>query len=121
MPMLSSVTYVPSASALENSHITDLILHDLDGTQVLYATTRLDGVISAWSVAGTDLSQIGSAAYDLAATVGGRPGLVVINDALLTAGAAGQMALRPSDRIRADRHPCIPWRRDNIFGCLWDS
>ena len=95
MPMLSSVTYVSSASALKNSHITDLILHELDGTQVLYATTRLDGVISAWSVAGTDLSQIDSAAYDLAATVGGRPRLVIINDALLTAGAVGQMALRP--------------------------
>lgn len=62
---------------------------------MLYATTRLDGVISVWSVAGTDLSQIDSAAYDLAATVGDRPGLAVINDVLLTAGAAGQMVLRP--------------------------
>ena len=93
--MLLNVIYVSTASALEYSHITDLTLHDLDGTQVLYATTRLDGVISAWSVAGTSLSQIDGAAYDLTAIVGGRSGLAVIDDALLTAGAARQMALHP--------------------------
>jgi hypothetical protein len=55
MPSLQFVTYETSATALETSQITDLEIVDTAAGPVLYATTRYDGAITAWSIDGTDL------------------------------------------------------------------
>jgi hypothetical protein len=51
MPTLGPVRYVAGASRAETSRITDLhIITRADATDILYATTRFDGEITAWAV-----------------------------------------------------------------------
>lgn len=45
--VLSFVSYHTQTSDPDRSHVTDLAIVSLDGGGVLYAMTRLDGVISA--------------------------------------------------------------------------
>jgi serralysin len=100
MPTLGPVRYVAGASGPTTSRITDLGIVTLaDGTDILYATTRFDGAITAWSLAGTGLARIDSAAHGRADRAGALAelGFLTTTDgpALLTGGgASGGIVLR---------------------------
>lgn len=83
--MLSFVSYHTQTSDPDRSHVTDLAIVSLDGWGLLYATTRLDGVISAWALDTRTFTPIDTLAYDQNAVAGGDPHLGVLGDTLLTA------------------------------------
>lgn len=95
MPTLSPVSHVVLATDFDHSHITDLAIHQIEGQEVLYSTTRLDGRISAWDIDGVAPVRIDGAAYDTTAPLGQQPALGFIGDNVLgNGGAGGQMVLR---------------------------
>lgn len=98
MPTLSFTSYTAQAADLEFSHITGLEVFDVNGEDILYATTRLDGFVSAWDISGDAVTLIDADAYGQTAIAGGAPALAMIGDTLLTSGgASGQLVLRGLD------------------------
>jgi serralysin len=98
MPSLQFVTYETSATALETSQITDLEIVDTAAGPVLYATTRYDGAITAWSIDGTDLVVADTSNHRRNDAPGAEADLAVIETAtgmaLLTGGGgSGTLSL----------------------------
>ena len=90
---MSFTSYTTAATDLEQSHIAGLAIF---GGAVLYATTRLDGAVTAWNIDGAAPVLIDTEAYNLSPIAGGVPALAVVNDMLLTGGGiGGQMVFRP--------------------------
>ena len=95
MPALTFVTRQTLVGAAEMSQITalDLCTPVPGGASVLYATTRFDGAISAWTVAAGGFSFADSAAYQRADAAGAVAGLGFVQGAaglcLLTGGGDG--------------------------------
>ncbi len=65
MPELNFVRYSVVADDADYSHITDLALvrPTPSSAPLLYATTRYDGIISAWNIGGTALSRLGEVSH----------------------------------------------------------
>ena len=98
MPTLSLASHTSNAADLEFSHITGLAIFDVNGEDILYATTRLDGFVSAWDISSGGMTLIDADAYAQTAIAGGTPALAMMGDALLTSGgAAGQLVVRGLD------------------------
>jgi Ca2+-binding RTX toxin-like protein len=75
MPAITIVTHQAGATAESMSRITDLAIVTTQAGPVLYATTRHDGAVSAWNIAGGGVAAIASAAHGLPVVAGGAPGL----------------------------------------------
>lgn len=86
MPHIVCSDYVSNPAELDHSRITDLMIAQVGGQNVLYATTRLDGAITTWDIADGGLSQIDSDPYDSAVQAGGAPHLTIVDDQMLTGG-----------------------------------
>lgn len=79
MPTLKLAHWAVRATDPDTSHLTDLTLVTTDtGADVLYATNRYDGALTAWSTGGTALSLIDSAAYTRGASAGGQADIAVV-------------------------------------------
>ena len=94
MPQLTATAYVTAPIDMDQSHITGLTLATVDGVDLLFATTRLDGGLTAWGIGGTSPQRLSDTPYDSLATAGGNPDIVVIGDSLLTLDGGRQAALR---------------------------
>ena len=91
MPSLSATFVLTPPDGETQPALTDLLL---DETGLLIGTTRGRGNIATWSLAGSELAQVGQAALAGSPTAGGQPGLAIVNGDLLTGGGTGgQMPL----------------------------
>ena len=104
MSGLSLASYVVPIGSQNLSHITDLaILDPGDGSgEVLYATTRYDGTLSAWNISGPGIVVIDSVAHTRPDRAGAEPDLGFVTTgggvALLSGGGAGgALTLRQID------------------------
>ncbi len=92
---MSSLTfsyYVTDPGDVLHSHITDLMIVDVDGAAHLYSSTRYDGVLRQWDIDGGVLSIAESQDYSGDVVLGGSGGLVELSfgssQGLLTGGGA---------------------------------
>lgn len=106
MPKLESVAHVVGAPDLLMSAITDLQLVTLGSgaaaRTLLYATSRYDGRLTAWSIAGDGLGQLASVAHGRADSAGAVADIAVLDlasgPAILTGGgSSGGLVLRGLD------------------------
>lgn len=80
------------------SRITDLLLGSGDQADVLYTTTRYDGRIESWDIAGTTLSPADSATFNIGPLAGSQPSLTFVGDDILSGGGTGgALTLRSTD------------------------
>lgn len=94
MPSLTLAHWAVLPTDPDTSHITDLTLVRMaTGGDVLYATTRYDGALTAWSTTGTTLVRIDSAAHARGASAGGEADIAVVTLAsgavVVTGGGKG--------------------------------
>ncbi|MDX8354570.1 calcium-binding protein [Cognatiyoonia sp. IB215182] len=93
MTELTFVTYLTSPDDLDHSRITELDILTIGGEEFLVGTTRYDGILQSWAVAGGTLAAIDTLAFagDLLPGVSGA--LTTLNQGfdtvLLTGGGAG--------------------------------
>lgn len=99
MPDLTFRALVSSPLDVEYSHITDLAIYTVDGADMLFATTRFDGMLSSWNISGNGLTAQDAYAYEGGLQAGGTGSLehITFGDTqnLITGGtASGGLALR---------------------------
>ena len=56
VPTLSRIALTIPPADVDRSHVTDLAVQDVAGSNVLFATTRLDGVVTSWNSGGGGLA-----------------------------------------------------------------
>ncbi|KJZ19260.1 calcium-binding protein [Loktanella sp. S4079] len=98
MSEITLVTYLSAGEPFAYSHIAELSLVSVNGTDFLYSTTEYDGVLVGWNISGTVPVMIDSYTYDGVALAGVSPSLCVITfggvTSLLSGGAEnGQLQL----------------------------
>jgi Ca2+-binding RTX toxin-like protein len=74
MPSLTLVTHAAAAGSDQHSRITDLTIVNVEGVDHLFSSTRFDGLIQQWSLAGGGLTTGDSQSFagpDLAGSVSG--------------------------------------------------
>ncbi|MDP4031724.1 MAG: M10 family metallopeptidase C-terminal domain-containing protein [Pseudorhodobacter sp.] len=95
MSVLSFVGFEASAASQDRSRITDLEIFDPGNGagEVLYATTRYDGTLSAWNIQGAGIVAIDSVSHNRPDAAGAVAGLGFVGSsagmAVLTGGGAG--------------------------------
>ena len=101
MPIIQRMAWVVLATDQQMPRISDLAIRDPGQGAVLYATTRYGGAVTAWSMAGTGLARIDSAAHiraDLPGAVAGLGFLTLSGGGLgllSGGGVGGAMVLHP--------------------------
>lgn len=75
MSSISFSYYVTDPGDVTHSHITDLMIVDVDGTAQLYSGTRYDGVLRQWDITGGILSIGESVAFSGNILAGGMGGM----------------------------------------------
>lgn len=95
MPTFSLTRMLVRPADQTTSRITDLALGTGVRADVLYSTTRYDGQIDSWDVAGTALTAQDSATFDIGPVAGNQPALAFVGDQILSGGGpSGAMTLR---------------------------
>jgi hypothetical protein len=90
---LTQMTLRPSDAG--TSRITDLALGTGALADVLYSTTRFDGQIDSWDIAGTALTGLDSDGFLIGPLAGNQPTLAFVDGQLLSGGGtSGAMTLR---------------------------
>ncbi len=93
MPTLTVVTHVAATGSDLHSRITDLTIVNVKGVDHLFSSTRLDGLVQQWRLAGGNLTAGDSQSFvgpDLAGSVSGIVTLSFNGDTqLLTGGGTG--------------------------------
>jgi hypothetical protein len=56
VPTLSRIALTILPADDDRSHVTDLAVQDVAGSNVVFATTRLDGVVTFWNIGGDGLA-----------------------------------------------------------------
>lgn len=92
MSSISFLSYVTDPGDVSHSRITDLEVITLNGLTHLYSSTRYDGVLRQWNIAGPTLAIDESLAFDGSDLAGGAGGITVISlgvgDGILVGGSA---------------------------------
>jgi Ca2+-binding RTX toxin-like protein len=93
MSSISFTGYVTDPGDVARSHITNLFVMEIDGTDQLYSTTRYDGVLRHWSVDSGILAIEDTQPYFGGVVLGGAAGISAIaegaNAGLLVGGGSG--------------------------------
>ncbi|SIT87491.1 type I secretion C-terminal target domain (VC_A0849 subclass) [Yoonia rosea] len=93
MSSLSFTGYVTDPGDVAHSHITDLFIMEIGGTDQLYSTTRYDGVLRHWSIDSGVLVIEDTQPYSGGVVLGGAASISTIaegaNAGLLVGGGAG--------------------------------
>ena len=89
MPAFTLAQMIQRPTDAGTSRITDLALGTGALSDVLYSTTRYDGQIDSWDIAGSGLADIDSDGFAIGAIAGNNPRLTFVDGQLLTGGGAG--------------------------------
>lgn len=89
MPLFSLIHTVVRPEDAATSRITDLTLGTGAFADVLYSTTRFDGQIDSWDIAGTALTALESDGFAIGPQAGNQPTLTLIDDQILSGGGTG--------------------------------
>ncbi|WP_394178772.1 calcium-binding protein [Yoonia maritima] len=79
MSDITLVTYLVSEDEFAYSHVADLALVQVEGSQILYSTTGPDGVIRGWNISGEIPLLIEDFAFEGAPVLGGTTSLATLN------------------------------------------
>lgn len=64
MPSINFITYITMPADLDRSQITDMDIITMDGSDMLFSTTRFDGVLGSWSIENGLLRLTDTLAFD---------------------------------------------------------
>jgi Ca2+-binding RTX toxin-like protein len=95
MPEFALTQMISRPSDAGTSRITDLALGTGALADVLYSTTRYDGQIDSWDIAGSGLAALDSDGFAIGPIAGNNPRLTFLGGQLLTGGGtSGALTLR---------------------------